>query len=124
MSFSSQLPPIPLAQASATLRALAQAAGQNIEAKVLSQSANGTTQVQVGRQTLNLQFPQPPPIGATLTLARHQPQGQLRVTLVSTQLPTSQASGATAASPASAVATSVQLSPAALLGSASTPVSS
>jgi hypothetical protein len=84
---------------------------------VLAQSANGTTQVQIGRQTLSLKFPTPPPIGATLTLSLQQTQGQVRVTLVTIQPMTNPSTAAPSVSPSNAPATSVQLSPAALSGS-------
>lgn len=114
MSFSSQLPPIPLAQASASLRALAQTAGQNLEAKVVAQLANGATQVQIGRQTLTLQFPQSPPVGATLNLAIRQTDGQVQVSLVGIKPPPAAVPPPGATPSSAAPATSVQLSPAAL----------
>ncbi len=110
MSISSQLPPIPLAQAGADLRALALAAGQTVEARVLAQSSGGTTQVMIGRQTLNLQLPAPQPPGTVLTLSVQQAEGQLRLSLVSAQPATT---SPVAAPPASG-ATNVQLSAAAL----------
>jgi hypothetical protein len=112
MSITSQLPPIALAQASAGLRALAQAAGQTVEARVLSQNANGTTQVQIGRQVLTLTLPQEQPVGATLTLSVQQSDGQLRLGLVSVQPPGATPGGLPPIS--AAPAASVQLSAAAL----------
>jgi len=112
MSISSQLPPIPLAQASATLRALAQAAGQTLEARVLGQNANGTTQIQIGRQTLSLMLPSFQPPGATLSLSVQQAEGQLRLALVSVRPPPVSGGGATTVPPAPP-ATTIQLSPAA-----------
>ncbi|WP_165603180.1 flagellar hook-length control protein FliK [Devosia elaeis] len=111
MSISSQLPPIPLAQASAMLRAMAHAGDQNVEARVLAQLANGTTQVQIGRQVMNLQLPAPQPIGTTLTLAVQQGEGQVRMALLSVQPPR-----AAGSAPVETPATSVQLSAAALSG--------
>lgn len=87
MIVSSQLPPLPLAQASATLRALAQLAGQTVEARVLTQQPNGMTQVQIGRQVLSLNVPGTQVPGTTLALAVQQAEGQLRLTLVSAQPP-------------------------------------
>lgn len=123
MSISSQLTPIPLAQASAMLRAMAQAAGQNVEARVVGQAENGTTQVQIGRQTMNLQLPAPQPIGTTLILAVQQAEGQVRMALVSVRPPEAQpGTGAQAPTPQLSVpATSVQLSTAALSGQAAPP---
>lgn len=123
MSFTSQLPPIPLAQASPTLRALVQAAGQNIEAKVLGPLPNGAVQVQIGRQVISLQMPEMPPIGTTLTLAMQQVDGQVRVALVSSRPPPAPGTPAQPqpAAPPNAPATSIQLSPAAL---AATPAQS
>lgn len=111
MSISSQLPPIPLAQASAMLRAMAHAGDQNVEARVLAQLANGTTQVQIGRQVMNLQLPAAQPIGTTLTLAVQQAEGQVRMALLSVQPPM-----AAGSAPVETPATSVQLSAAALSG--------
>ena len=115
MSISSQLPPIPLAMAGASLRALAQAAGQTVEARVLSQAGNGATQVQIGRQVLTLNLPQSQPVGATLTLAVQQADGHLQLTLEGVRPP---AGGTTPISGAgqNAPATQVQLSASALSG--------
>ncbi|MBJ3784252.1 flagellar hook-length control protein FliK [Devosia sediminis] len=118
MSITSQLPPISLAQASAGLRALAQAAGQTVEARVLSLNVNGTTQVQIGRQVMSLTLPERQPVGATLTLSVQQSDGQLRLALVSVRLPDLPS----IPQPQNlAPATSVQLSAAALASSASAP---
>ncbi|MBB4050456.1 hypothetical protein GGR20_000074 [Devosia subaequoris] len=109
MSISSQLPPIPLAMAGASLRALAQAAGQTVEVRVLSQTGKGATQVQIGRQVLSLNLPQSHPVGATLTLAVQQTDGHLQLTLEGVRLPaggTAPISGAGQNAPA----TQVQLS--------------
>lgn len=124
MSISPQLPPIPLAQASAVLRAMAQSSGQTVDARVMGQLPNGMTQVQIGRQVMSLQLPMPQPPGTTLTLAVQQAEGQVRVALVSAQPP-----GPSSAPPAPQVsapnvpATSVQLSAAALSGQAGAPAS-
>ncbi len=115
MSISSQLPPIPLAMAGASLRALAQAAGQTVEARVLSQAGNGATQVQIGRQVLTLSLPQSQPVGATLTLAVQQTEGHLQLTLEGVRPPPGgpvSISGAAQNAPA----TQVQLSAIALSG--------
>ncbi|MBE7731812.1 flagellar hook-length control protein FliK [Devosia faecipullorum] len=114
MSIGSQLPPLPLAQASAMLRALDQGPGQNVEARVLGPLPGGLTQVQIGRQVMSLQLPAMPPVGATLTLAVQQAEGQVRVALVSTQPPAASPGGVPPPPPASLPATSVQLSAAAL----------
>jgi hypothetical protein len=116
MSISSLLPPISLAQAGAGARALAQLSGQTVEAKVVGQLPNGTTQVLVGKQTLNLQLPAPQTPGTALTLSVQQAEGQLRLTLINALAPAKvgTAASAPAATTASAPATSVQLSPAAL----------
>ena len=119
MSISPQLPPIPLAQASAMLRALAQTSGQTVDARVMGQLPNGMTQVQIGRQVMSLQLPMPQPPGTTLTLAVQQAEGQVRVALVSAQPPgPSSAPPAPQVSPPNMPATSVQLSAAALSGQA------
>lgn len=115
MSIGSQLPPLPLAQASAMLRALAQGPGQNVEARVLGPLPGGLTQVQIGRQVMSLQLPAMQPVGTTLMLAVQQAEGQVRVALVSTQPPaTPSGSAPSSQPPASLPATSVQLSAAAL----------
>jgi len=115
MSVSSQLPPISLALASASLRALAQAAGQTVEARVLAQANNGTTHVQIGRQVVSLNLPQSQPVGATLTLSVQQADGQLRLTLEAVRLPAS-AQVPVSVPVQNTPATQVQLSPAALSG--------
>lgn len=116
MSISSQLPPIPLALASASLRALAQAAGQTVEARVLAQSNNGTTQVQIGRQVLSLNLPQSQPVGATLTLSVQQADGQLRLTLEAVRPPPGNAPVPSSGATQNAPATQIQLSASALAG--------
>lgn len=112
MSISTQLPPISLAAASAGLRALAQAAGQTLEARVLGQLANGLTQIQLGQQNLAVALPTPQTPGTVLSLAVDQSQGQLRLTVLSTRPPVSAAPAPIATS--SSAAATVQLSPAAI----------
>ncbi len=114
MSISSQLPPIPLAMAGASLRALAQASGQTVEARVLSQAGNGATQVQIGRQVLTINLPQSQPVGATLTLAVQQTDGHLQLTLEGVRPPPS--GSAISGAGQNAPATQVQLSAIALSG--------
>jgi hypothetical protein len=114
MTISSQLPPISLAQASANLRALAQAAGQTIEARILSQSSNGTAQVQIGRQTLNLALPEGQVVGSTLTLSVQQSDGQLRLAIVAVRPPATTSAPAPQPGVVPTPATSVHLSAAAL----------
>ncbi len=96
------------------LRAVAQANGSQVEARVLGPLPNGATQVQIGRQVMSLQLPTPQMPGTTLTLAVQQAEGQVRVTLVSAQPP--QMPTASSLPPISTPATSVQLSAAALAG--------
>ena len=115
MSISSQLPPIPLAMAGASLRALAQAAGQTVEARVLSQAGNGATQVQIGRQVLTINLPQSQPVGATLTLAVQQTDGHLQLALEGVRPPPG-GSAAISGAGQNAPATQVQLSANALSG--------
>ncbi|WP_152658752.1 flagellar hook-length control protein FliK [Devosia chinhatensis] len=115
MSIASQLPSIPLAQASVTLRALAQsAAGSTLQAQVIGQLENGSTQVQIGRQTLALHLPMPQAPGTMLTLALNQADGQVKMTLISAQPPMTGTPQNPVPPPTSPAATSVQLSPAAL----------
>ncbi len=113
MSMTPQLPPIPLAQASAMLRAMAQTSGSRVEAKVIGPLPNGATQVEIGRQVMSLQLPAPQPPGTTLTLALQQVEGQVRMTLISA-LPPPTGPNISVPAPVSAPATSIQLSAAAL----------
>ncbi|WIY54270.1 flagellar hook-length control protein FliK [Devosia sp. YIM 151766] len=115
MSIASQLPPIPLAQASAMLRAMAQVNGQNVEARVVGQLPDGAIQVQIGRQVMSLHLPAPQPVGTTLTLAVQQAEGQVRMALLAIR-PPSTPTGSNAMPAAEGPATSVQLSAAALSG--------
>ncbi len=115
MSITPQLPPIPLAQASAMLRAMAQSSAAQVEAKVIGPLPNGATQVQIGRQVMSLQLPGPQAPGTTLTLAVQQAEGQVRITLISALASPGAAGSAPAAQ---GPATSVQLSAAALAGTA------
>lgn len=111
MSISTQLGSIPLPQTGTDLRALALAAGQNVEAKVLGQVLGGATQVAIGRQVLTLQLPTPQPPGTALTLSVQQSEGQIRLAIVGVQpAPVSVAGVPDITLPA----TSVQLSAAAL----------
>lgn len=100
------------------LRAVAQANGSQVEARVLGPLPNGATQVQIGRQVMSLQLPTPQMPGTTLTLAVQQAEGQVRVTLVSAQPP--QMPTVSSSPPISTPATSVQLSAAALAGNTQT----
>jgi hypothetical protein len=110
MSISAQLPSVP----ATLLRELAQQAGRTVEAKVLGQLPNGTTEVQIGRQVLSLQLPSlATAIGSTLTLAVQQAEGQVSVTLVATKSPPQPTASTPAPAPQPA-ATQVQISPAAL----------
>ena len=121
MSISSQLPPIPMAMAGASLRALAQAAGQTVEARVLSQAGSGATQVQIGRQVLTINLPQSQPVGATLTLSVQQTDGHLQLTLEGVRPPPGGPAPISTASQ-SAPATQVQLSAIALSSSGIEPI--
>lgn len=117
MSISAQLPPILLSPTTASLPALALAAGGTVDAKVLGQQPNGMTQVQIGAQVLALQLPSPPDIGAMLKFAVQQAEGKLSLTLISSTPPSSAAAVPTTTQ-ANAPATQIQLSQAALSGSA------
>ncbi|QQR40660.1 flagellar hook-length control protein FliK [Devosia rhizoryzae] len=94
MSISSQLPPVSLAQGVSVLQALARSGA--VEAKVLGQQPNGTTQLQIGRQLLNLQLPSVPAPGSTLTFSAKQSDGQLTLTLLSTVSPAAQTQASSA----------------------------
>lgn len=114
MSIPIQLPPITLGQAGGSQHTLALSAGQSVEARVLGQQGNGTTQVQIGRQTLNLALNSAPPVGTTLTFSVQQVEGQLRLMLLSALPPGTTAPAAP--SSGSVPAATVQLSAAALAG--------
>lgn len=118
MSITSQLPPISLAQASASLRVLAQAAGQTVEAKVLSQASNGNAQVQVGRQVLGLTLPSGQVVGSTLTLSVQQSDGHLQLSLVAVRPPAMSPSGGAPLAAPTKAATSIELSAVALANGA------
>ncbi|MFD1252019.1 Flagellar hook-length control protein FliK [Devosia equisanguinis] len=113
MSISTQLPPIPANQASSLVRALEHAPGQVIEARVVGQLGNGTTQVQIGQQTLALALPTLQAPGTVLTLGVQQANGQTQLTLMAVKAPEiPQVFAQSAQSPVPA--TTVQLSAAAL----------
>lgn len=117
MTITAQLPPISLAAASPGLRALAQAAGQTLEARVMGQLANGMTHIQLGPQNLAIALPTPQTPGTVLSLAIQQSQGQLRLTILSARPPGTAPSGPAAAparSAAAPAAATVELSAAAL----------
>lgn len=112
MSVTTDLPSV------AAVQALARQQGQTVEARVVGQLPNGSTEVQVGRQTMTLQLPAAQPVGTTLTLAVQQVEGQVRVSLLSVTPavtntlapPTSSPSGSPIL-PVNPPATQVQLSP-------------
>ncbi|UYO00142.1 MAG: flagellar hook-length control protein FliK [Devosia sp.] len=123
MSISSQLPPLSLGQYGPALRALGLQAGQTVEARVVATAPNGTVQVQIGKQTLSLQMPSPPPLGSALSLSVLQTDGQLRLALVGIKPPATAALPATAPALNASIAASVQLSPAAQASTLAPPVS-
>lgn len=102
MAISSQLPVVLHAKAGSVLRAMALTPGQNVEARVVQQSSDGTTRVQIGGQFLSLNVSGTQPVGTLLTLAVQQVDGQMRLALLSTRPPS--------ASALSQPATSIQLS--------------
>lgn len=117
MTITAQLPPISLAAASPGLRALAQAAGQTLEARVMGQLANGMTHIQLGPQNLAIALPTPQTPGTVLSLAIQQSQGQLRLTILAARPPATAPTGPAAAPAPSATApaaATVELSAAAL----------
>ena len=63
-----QLPPTPLAVSPDKLQPLALQSGQRVEARVLGPAPNGATQLQIGRQTIDVVLPSPVPAGAVLPL--------------------------------------------------------
>lgn len=85
MPIASQFPVVSQAQSSSMLRTLALVPGQTLEARVLGPGPDGTTMVQVGRNALSLSLPNAPQVGAALTLAVQQADGQLRLVLVQSQ---------------------------------------
>jgi hypothetical protein len=118
VSISTQLGSVPIPQSSADLRALALAAGQNVEAKVLGQVPGGATQVAIGRQVLSLQLPAPQPPGTALTLSVQQSDGQIRLALIAVRPPST---GPVSTPAVPTAATSIQLSAAALTSQGPTP---
>lgn len=68
MPISSQFPAPAIPMRGGALEALALQAGQIITAKVIGPAPNGSTQVQIGDQVLNLALPIPAKPGATLQL--------------------------------------------------------
>lgn len=116
MTITAQLPPISLAAASPALRALAQAAGQTVEARVMGQLANGMTHIQLGPQNLAIALPTPQTPGTVLSLAVQQSQGQLRLTILAARPPGTAPSGPATPPPSATTpaAATVELSAAAL----------
>ncbi|WP_375452124.1 flagellar hook-length control protein FliK [uncultured Devosia sp.] len=98
MSIPSQLPPVALAVRPGALQILP---GQTLEALVLGTALNGTTQVQIGQQTLSLSLPLPLPAGATLTLQAQGTGTQQKLVLLQSLVP----AGTTAKTPPTSGAT-------------------
>lgn len=83
MAIQSQLPPqLALAIRQGALRLLALQAGQMVEAKVLGTTPNGATQVQIGKQSLNLTLPVPVTVGTLLTLLAQGSGSQQKLVLM------------------------------------------
>ncbi|MEO8685709.1 MAG: flagellar hook-length control protein FliK, partial [Devosia sp.] len=78
-SSAPQLPPTPLQISPDKLQPLALQSGQRVEARVLGPAPNGATQVQIGRQTIEVVLPTPVSAGAILPLRvqGHGPQQSL-----------------------------------------------
>lgn len=85
MSITSPFPVVSQAQSASMLRTLALIPGQIVEGRVLGPGPDGATMVQVGRQAMSLNLPTAPQVGATLSLAVQQAEGQLRLALAPTQ---------------------------------------
>ncbi len=109
MAIPTQFPA--LAIRSAALQALVLQAGQVLEGKVLGTAANGTTQVQIGKQTLNLTLPMLMAAGSSLTLQAQGCGAQQKLVLLTSPPPTT-TPGSLPPTPASVV-TVTQQSPAA-----------
>ena len=77
-----QSPPVPLPTRPGALQPLALQPGQQVEARVLGPAPNGMTQVQIGRQTIEVTLPTPLPAGATLSLQVEGSGAQQRLVLV------------------------------------------
>lgn len=102
MSISSQLPGIALAAKAGNLQALGLRPLQTVTAIVLGPGSDGTTQVQIGRQTLNMNLPMPVPIGTMLTLQAQGSGVEQRLVLTQQMPPSPNASPVPPTSPASA----------------------
>src|SRR5690606_9766283 len=81
MIIPKQLPQIATAARSGALQALALQAGQIVDARVVGPGLNGTTQVQISGQLLNLILPQAAKAGETLRLEVQGSGAQLRLAL-------------------------------------------
>ncbi|MET3896116.1 hypothetical protein ABIB57_000040 [Devosia sp. UYZn731] len=75
-------PPVPVPTRPGALEALALQPGQQLEARVLGPAPNGMTQVQIGRQTIEVALPTAMPQGATLPLQVEGSGAQQRLVLV------------------------------------------
>ena len=76
---------MPVAIRSTALQALILQAGQAVEAVVISTAPNGTTQLQVGQQTLTVSLPTPMPAGTLLNLLAQGSGAQQKLVLVQPQ---------------------------------------
>ncbi|WP_299729387.1 flagellar hook-length control protein FliK [Devosia sp.] len=77
-----QSPPVPLPTRPSALQPLALQPGQRVDARVIGPAPNGMTQVQIGRQTVEVTLPTPLPPGATLPLQLEGSGAQQRLVLV------------------------------------------
>jgi len=87
MAITNQFPQLALSVRSAALQALVLRAGQVLEAKVLGTSTNGITQVQIGKQVVNLTLPVLIAAGSTLNLQAQGSGAQQKLVLLSQQSP-------------------------------------
>lgn len=95
---------MPVAVRTTALQALILQAGQAVEAVVISTASNGTTQLQVGQQTLTVSLPTPMPAGTLLNLLAQGSGPQQKLVLVEAQ-PQAQPLGALPTVPANPVPT-------------------
>lgn len=82
MSIPSQLPVIPIGTKAVSLSSLALRPLQTVTGVVLGMGSDGAMQVQVGRQTLNLNMPNALPPGTTLTLQAQGSGAEQRLVVV------------------------------------------
>jgi hypothetical protein len=101
---SSTAPAVPVPTRPGALQSLALQPGQQVAARVLGPAPGGMTQVQIGRQSIEVALPTSPPPGSTVPLQVEGSGAQQRLVLV----PQSQAQGTMPQASANPTAPSLQ----------------